>query len=118
MIKKIGAMQARQRLGQILNEVRYGKDYYIIERDGQGMVAVIPLSEFEFMQKLIKGEPERRVQAKFFKEHIEKWVPLFCQKIGQETKSGFYKEIADLTVDFIDQEKEGFKNDGKKDINN
>ena len=47
MIKTISAMEARQRLGQIMNEVQLRNDHYIIERAGKPMVAMVPLEEFQ-----------------------------------------------------------------------
>src|SRR5262245_22483430 len=50
-VNKINAMRARQTFGQLLNEVFYKDDQFIIERDGRPMAAVIPLSQFEAIQK-------------------------------------------------------------------
>jgi prevent-host-death family protein len=50
--KKINAMQVRQRLGEILNEVYYRGDSFIIERDGKPLAALIPLSDLEALHKL------------------------------------------------------------------
>jgi prevent-host-death family protein len=52
LAKKINAMQVRQRLGEILNEVYYRDDSFIIERDGKPLAALIPLSDLEALQKL------------------------------------------------------------------
>ena len=49
--KTINAGKARVNLGQLLNEVYYKGDQFIIERDGRPMAVVIPLSRFEEMQK-------------------------------------------------------------------
>ena len=49
--KNINAMQVRQRLGEILNEVYYRGDSFIIERDGKPLAALVPLSELEALQK-------------------------------------------------------------------
>jgi len=43
MIKKINALKARQQLGQLLEEVYYRGDQYIIERAGKPMAAVVPV---------------------------------------------------------------------------
>ena len=50
-VKKINAMRARQTFGQVLNEVYYKGDRFIIERDGKPMAALIPLSQLEELQK-------------------------------------------------------------------
>jgi TorA maturation chaperone TorD len=87
--------------------------------------------EFEFMQKLIdeeiisskNGDAEaakraRQIQKKFFEEHIGKWVPLFCEKIKEESSLRYFQDVADLTKNFILQEKEEIKNVETKDLNN
>ena len=43
MVKKVNALQARQRLGQLLEEVYSRGDQYIIERAGKPMAAVVPV---------------------------------------------------------------------------
>jgi len=47
MRKTITAMRARGSLGQILEEVFYRGDQYVIERSGRAMAAVVPVEQFE-----------------------------------------------------------------------
>jgi prevent-host-death family protein len=49
--KIINAMKARQNFGQMLEEVFYKGDQFIIERAGKPMAAVVPLSQLEALQK-------------------------------------------------------------------
>ena len=49
--KTINAGKARVNFGQMLDEVFYKGDHFIIERDGRPMAAVIPLSQLEALQK-------------------------------------------------------------------
>ena len=51
MVKKVNALKARQNLGQLLEEVYYKGDQYIIERAGKPMAAVIPVWQLEEWQK-------------------------------------------------------------------
>ena len=51
-VRIINAVKAREKLGQLLNEVYYKGDLAIIERDGRPMAALIPLSLLEEVQKL------------------------------------------------------------------
>ncbi len=51
MIKKVNALKARQNLGQLLEEVYYKGDQYVIERAGKPMAAVVPLWQLEEWQK-------------------------------------------------------------------
>jgi prevent-host-death family protein len=50
-VKKINALKARQNFGQMLEEVYYKGDRFVIERAGKPMAAVIPLSQLEELQK-------------------------------------------------------------------
>jgi prevent-host-death family protein len=51
VIKKITALKARQNLGELLEEVYYKGDQYIIERAGKPMAAVVPLSQLEALEE-------------------------------------------------------------------
>ena len=44
-------MQARQTLGQIMNEVALKGDDYIVERAGKPLVAIISMEKYEVIQK-------------------------------------------------------------------
>ena len=50
-VKKINAMKVRQSLGEILNEVYYRGDTFIVERDGKPLAAIVPLSLLEELHK-------------------------------------------------------------------
>ena len=50
-VKKINAMRVRQSLGELLNEVYYRGDTFIVERDGKPLAALVPLSLLEEWQK-------------------------------------------------------------------
>ena len=47
MLKRINALKARRNLGQLLEEVYYRGDQYIIERAGKPFAAVVPLWQIE-----------------------------------------------------------------------
>ena len=51
VVKKVNALKARQNLGQLLEEVYYRGDQYIIERAGKPMAAIVPISHLEERQK-------------------------------------------------------------------
>lgn len=51
VVKKVNALKARQQLGQLLEEVYYRGDHYIIERAGKPMAAVVPVWQFEEWQQ-------------------------------------------------------------------
>ncbi len=47
MLKKVNALKARQNIGQLVEEVYYKGDQFIIERAGKPMAAVVPLWQLE-----------------------------------------------------------------------
>jgi TorA maturation chaperone TorD len=73
--------------------------------------------EFEFMHLLAYKESYSRchdgidktqivvdAQKKFVKNHIGRWVPLFCRMLTKKADSGPFKLIADLTADWMEFE--------------
>ena len=51
MTKRVNALKARKNLGQLLEEVYYNGDQYVIERAGRPMAAVVPVWQLEEWQK-------------------------------------------------------------------
>ena len=51
MTKKVTALKARKNLGQLLEEVYYKGDQYVIERAGRPMAAVVPVWQLEDWQR-------------------------------------------------------------------
>ncbi|MGH7412352.1 MAG: type II toxin-antitoxin system Phd/YefM family antitoxin [Candidatus Methylomirabilis sp.] len=51
MTKTVSALKARKNLGQLLEEVYYRGDQYVIERAGRPMAAVVPIWQLEEWQK-------------------------------------------------------------------
>jgi prevent-host-death family protein len=47
MVKKINALKARKNLDQLLEEVYYKDNQYVIERAGRPMAAVVPVWQLE-----------------------------------------------------------------------
>ena len=75
--------------------------------------------ELEFMQQLTLREEQAwreededgalnclKIQKKFIQEHLIRWIPTFCEKVIGETELSFYREMAALTKNFIEFEKE------------
>jgi TorA maturation chaperone TorD len=73
--------------------------------------------EFEFMHFLAYKESYSRchdgadktqivldAQKKFIKNHIGRWVPLFCRMLVKKADSGLYKHVAELMADWMDFE--------------
>ena len=51
MTEKISTLEARQRLGDILNRVALRNDQFIIERSGKPLAAVVPVQRLEQMRR-------------------------------------------------------------------
>jgi prevent-host-death family protein len=51
MLKTINALKARRNLGQLLEEVFYKGDQFVIQRAGKSMAVVISPSEYEAYRK-------------------------------------------------------------------
>ncbi len=75
--------------------------------------------ELEFMQQVTRHEEQAwgeedeegavyclKIQKKFIEEHLVRWVPLFCEKVIRVAELPFYREMAALTKNFIEFEKE------------
>jgi len=73
--------------------------------------------EFEFMHFLAYKESYSRchdgtdktqivveAQKKFVKNHIGRWVPLFCRMLAKKADTGLFKLVADMTADWMDFE--------------
>ncbi len=75
--------------------------------------------ELEFMQQVTLREEQAwaeqdkdtalsclKNERKFIEEHLARWVPIFCEKVINEAELLFYREMAALTRNFIEFEKE------------
>ena len=76
--------------------------------------------ELEFMQQVTGAEsrgwlPQGNGNAadclyaenEFLNKHLAAWVPAFCDKVVNTAELSFYKEMAVLTVGFVQSEQEG-----------
>lgn len=62
--------------------------------------------EFLFMSYLIDIN-NHELQEKFLEEHVANWVPYYCEEVIGQARTLFYREIAEITRDFIRDEYEG-----------
>ncbi|PKL52469.1 MAG: hypothetical protein CVV37_01115 [Nitrospira bacterium HGW-Nitrospira-1] len=61
--------------------------------------------EFLFMSYLIETN-KYDLQKKFLEEHLMNWVPYYCDELAKQAKTVFYREIAEITYDFLASESE------------
>jgi len=70
--------------------------------------------ELEFMHVLTEGEGRAiqkkdetaqkeimTIQKEFLKEHLLSWAPLFLNQVKKEAETSFYRDFADLAIDFL-----------------
>ena len=86
MKRRISAVEARKRLGEILESVYYRGDEVIIERAGKAMAVVIPAERYEAMQRdrerlfdLIEKSWERNKDVPY--EEIEREVQQAIEEV-------------------------------------
>jgi prevent-host-death family protein len=77
--RKVNALEARKRLGELLEGVYYRGDEVIIERAGKPMAAVIPMARYESLERsrnrlfqLVEGNWARNKDVSY--EEIERQV--------------------------------------------
>jgi prevent-host-death family protein len=84
--RRISAVEARKRLGEILESVYYRGDEVIIERAGKPMAVVIPAERYEAMEKsrerffdLIEKNWERNKDVPY--EEVEREVQQAIEEV-------------------------------------
>ena len=61
--------------------------------------------ELLFMSYLIENN-RYELQRRFLQEHLMNWVPSYCDELVREAQTVFYREIAEITRDFLISEAE------------
>ena len=86
MKRRISAVEARKRLGEILESVYYRGDEVVIERAGKPMAVVIPAQRYEVMERsrerlfeLIEKNWERNKDIPY--EEIEREVQQAIEEV-------------------------------------
>ena len=83
MVKKVTALRARQKLGQLLEEVYYKGDQFVIERAGKPMAAVVPVWQLSELRKrkervlsMVEGvrEKNKRVRPEIIEKEVAEAV--------------------------------------------
>ena len=82
-------------------------------------------AEVEFMQQLALKEAEawagndaalgdniRGIQARFFDEHLSRWIPAFCDQVAGRSSSPFYVLFSELAKEFSEFETQNLAQPG------
>jgi prevent-host-death family protein len=91
--RKVSAVEARKRLGEILESVYYRGDEVVIERAGKPMAVVIPAARYESMERsrersldrlfeLIEKAQERNKDVPY--EVIEREIELAIREVREQ----------------------------------
>jgi prevent-host-death family protein len=87
--RKVSAVEARKRLGELLEAVYYRGDEVVIERAGKPMAVVIPAERYETMERsrdrlfeLIEKAQKRNKDVPY--EVIEREVELAIREVREQ----------------------------------
>lgn len=69
MRKKLSTMQARERLGELLDQAYYRGDEFIIERKGKPLAVIVPFEEYQKWQR--RREEGFKVYERLWETHQE-----------------------------------------------
>lgn len=56
MSKEINALELRKHFGQIMEEVRYRKEPYIVKRNGRAMIVLLDIETYQASKEKIQQE--------------------------------------------------------------
>jgi prevent-host-death family protein len=62
VIKHVGLSEARARLGAVIERVRVGKEYIVLEKAGKPVAALVDIEEFEDLLELRDPEVQRMIE--------------------------------------------------------
>ncbi len=65
--RKVTAFKARTNFGQILDDVRYRKTPYIVERNGRPVAAILDIEEYQRIEKWL-------VEEQFIEEYTDERI--------------------------------------------
>ena len=117
--KKEG-VQSGQLWGELTGEVKNIIEFSGLKYKSEytGMPDHISV-ELEFMQQVVRREAQAwgadddetarlclTNEKKFIDEHLCGWIPEFCEKVIEAAEMPFYREMARLTLSFIEFEKQ------------
>jgi prevent-host-death family protein len=91
--RKVSALEARRRLGELLESVYYRGDEVVIERAGKVMAVIVPAERYAAIERsrarileLVEGSWERSKDVPL--EEIEREVDSAITEVRSRTKPG------------------------------
>ena len=87
-------------------------DHFCIELEFMGHLCAMEASS------LGKGDAEgaghaKRLQSQFMEAHLCRWYRPFLQKVVQAMEHSFYRDIASITMEFLDSEQEYLRHESE-----
>jgi len=87
-------------------------DHFAVELEFLGHLCAMEASS------LGKGDAEgaghaKRLQSQFMEAHLCRWYRPFLQKVAQAMEHSFYRDIASLTMEFLDSEQEYLRHESE-----
>lgn len=82
MAKEITALELRKRFGEIMEEVRYRKEPYVVKRNGRPMIVLLDIEAYQTVQ-------ERQREDAFIEEYTEARIEEFLKadRLDRATKA-------------------------------
>ena len=71
--KEITALALRQRFGEVMDEVRYHKEPYIVTRNGRPLIVLLDIGAYQALE-------EKRQEEAFIEEYADERVAEFLQE--------------------------------------
>ncbi len=72
MAKQINALALRKRFGEILEEVRYRKEPYVVTRNGRPMIVLLDIEQYQATKARLEEDP-------FIEEYTQKRIHEFLK---------------------------------------
>ena len=72
-MKEISALDLRKKFGQVMDEVRYGKEPCVVKKNGRPVMVLVDIDVFRSSQARIEEEP-------FIEEYTEERVREFLKE--------------------------------------
>jgi len=81
MVKKeITALSLRQRFGEVMDEVRYRKEPYIVTRNGRPLIVLLDIEAFRALE-------QKQEEEAFLEEYTEERVAEFLKEDRLDAKT-------------------------------
>ncbi len=73
MLKEINALDLRKRFGEIMEEVRYRKEPYVVKRNGRAMIVLVDIETYE-------ASKSKREEEAFIEDYSDERIAEFMKE--------------------------------------